>query len=205
MNEIPETKERIFDTFIEMSSALGYENVTIRDIAKKVGINSSSIYYHYESKEQVLEHVYEYYSTHYFDTRKPVEVMKKLIETASAEEFIFAMTRNYESDDQKKHVRMILITKLIYMRLFQDAAAREMFNRHNANDTEYVIAILRHGIDKGRIQPDFDMETFASVLIGSMVAMGVMAFANPEYSVGLLDHEARVRSMLARMFATSLL
>ncbi|MCL2045049.1 MAG: TetR/AcrR family transcriptional regulator [Oscillospiraceae bacterium] len=205
MDELSGTKERIFDTFIEMVSVLGYENVTIREIAKSIDINAASIYYHYESKERILEHIYEYYSHHYFDTRIPVESMKTLVETANPEEFIFAIARNYVSDDEKKHMRMILITKIIYMRLFQDNTANTMFREHNANDYQYVSEILQHGIDVGRIQPDFDLEIFARVITGAMMAMGIEAFANPDYSVGLLDHEARVRSMLGRLFDSALL
>ena len=204
MSELSKTKEKIFDTFIEMTSASGYENVTIREISRRVGINAASIYHHYDSKEQILEHVYEYYARHYFDTRKPVEEMKKLIETADAEEFMFAMTRNYVSDDPKKHVRMILITKIVYMRLFQDASANTMFIEHNLDDYRYVVEILQYGIDVGRILPDFDMEIFARVLTGSMMAMGIEAFADPNYTVGLLDHEVRVRKMLVRLFKTAL-
>ena len=205
MNDLSKTKEKIFDTFIEMASSLGYENVTIREISTKVGINAASIYYHYESKEKILEHVYEYYGTHYFDTRLPVEEMKKLIETASAEDFIFAMCRNYVSDDPKKHIRMILITKIVYMRLYQDTYASSMFLRHNADDYRYVAEILQHGINIGLVQPGFDMEIFARILTGSLMAMGIEAFADPNYSVGLLDHEVRVREMLVRLFRTALL
>ena len=204
MSELSGTKERIFDTFIEEASSVGYEKVTIREIAKKVDINVATIYHHYESKEMILEHVYRYYATHYFDTRKPLDEMKKLVETANPEEFIFALTRNYVSDEPKKHERMILITKLIYMRLLQDTDASAMFIRHNADDIEYIVEILRHGISVGRVVPDFDMEIFASVVIGAMMAMGIEAFANPNYTVGLLDHELRVRSMLGRLFESAL-
>jgi AcrR family transcriptional regulator len=37
-----------------MASSIGYENVTTRDIAQKVGINSSSIYYHFNTKASIL-------------------------------------------------------------------------------------------------------------------------------------------------------
>ena len=204
MDELTGTKERIFDAFIEMTSSMGYENVTVREIAKKIGINAASIYYHYESKEQVLAHVYEYYSEYYFENRKPVEAMKEMIETADAEEFIFAMARNFVSDDQKKTYRMVLITKIIYMRLFQDAMANRMFNENNQNEIRYITDIVQHGIQVGRIQSDFEVEIFASVLLNSMIAMGLVAFADPNYTAGLLDHEARVRSMLARLFTSAL-
>ena len=204
MSEFTETKERIFDAFIEMISALGYENVTIRDIAKRVGINAATIYYHYESKDKILEHVYEYFTRHYFDNRIPVGEMKELIETATAKEMIAAIVRNYLSEDQKKYVRMILITKIIYMRLFQDPVANAMFLENNKNDAEYVINVMKHGVDVGRINPAFDVETFADILIGSMVIMGIKAFADTAYKVGQLDQENRLMAMLEILLSTAL-
>ena len=205
MSELVGTKERIFDACIELFSTLGYENVTVREIANKVGIKAASIYNHYPSKEQILDEVYDYYWQHYFDTRLPIEDMKKQMETEDAEAFIFAMARNFESDDPKQHVRMILITKLVYMRLFQDEAANALFAKTYADETRYVIETLQHGIAVGRVDPDFDLASFADILIGSMVAMGIRAFANPAYTVGLLEHEERMRSMLSRLLVSGLL
>jgi len=101
-----------------MISTLGYENVSMRDIAMKVGIKVPSIYNHFESKQKILDDVYDYYSIHYFDHRLPVEDMKEFITTASAYEIVRTFARTYESEDQKKYVRMILITKIVIMRLF---------------------------------------------------------------------------------------
>jgi len=204
MSELSGTKEIIFDTFIEMTSTLGYENVSIRDIAKKVGINSASMYYHFESKLKMLESVYDYYSKHLYENRKPVEEMKKIIETADADEILRSFVYTFVTDDQKKYVRMILITKIVYTRLFQDPVANAMFAESNRNNAEYVISVLKHGIEVGRIDPHFDTETFADVLIGSMIIMGIKSFASPDYMVGQLDQENRILAMYARLLSAVL-
>ena len=204
MNELSETKERIFDVFVEMTSTLGYENVTTRDVAKKIGINAASIYYHFESKEKILAYAYDYYSKYQYDNRRPIEEMKKLIETASAEEIIPKLFYTFETENQKKYVRMILITKIIYMRLFQDPAANAIFAASNINNAEYVVSALKYGIDIGRIDPDFDIKTFADVLIGSITIMGIKAFSDSAYVVGQLDQEKRILALLARLFSTAL-
>ena len=48
-------KERIFDVSIDLFSEHGYDGVSIRQIAKEVGIKESSIYNHYKSKESTKE------------------------------------------------------------------------------------------------------------------------------------------------------
>src|SRR5215510_2021928 len=101
VSEISGTKEIIFDSFVEMTSRLGYENVSIREIAKKVGIKPASIYNHFESKEMLLKFVYEYYLKYYYDNRKSLAEMNELVETASPEEFIRALPRTFETRDEK--------------------------------------------------------------------------------------------------------
>ena len=202
--ELSGTKELIFDSFVEMISALGYENVSMRDIAGRVGIKVSSIYNHFESKTKILEYAYDYYSKHQYDNRKPVEMMKTLIETANAEEIISAISYTFETEDQKKYVRMILITKIIYMRLFQDPVANAMFAEANKNNAEYVVSILKHGVSIGRIECGFDLETFAGIFIGSRQIMGIKSFAAKDYSVGQLEQEKRISALIARLLSSVL-
>ena len=204
MDELSGTKENIFDTFIEMTSSLGYENVSMRDIAEKVGIKVASIYNHFESKERILECVYDYYEERQYDNRKSADEMKKMIETAGVDELLRTFFFTFVSEDQKKYVRMVLITKIIYMRLFQDPIANAMFTRNNLNNAEYVTGVMKHGIEIGRLDSSFDIETFADVLIGSMIIMGIKAFSGADYKVGQLDQEERILALLARLLATAL-
>jgi AcrR family transcriptional regulator len=204
IDEISGTKEHIFYAFLDMTSNLGYENVSIRDITKKVGIKPASMYNHFENKGKLLEYAYDYYSRHQYDNRRPVDVMKTFIETAEAKEIIEAFRYTFQTESRKKYVRMILITKIIYMRLFQDPVANAMFAESNANNTEYVVTTLQHGINVGRIESGFDLATFADVLIGSMTIMGIKAFANPSYTVGQLKQEEDILSLLTRLLATAL-
>jgi len=204
MEKLSGTKELIFDAFVEMSSAMGYENVSMRDIAKKTGIQGASIYNHFESKSMILKTAYDYYSAHIYDNRRPVEEMKKLIETAGAEEVINSLSYTFESEDKKKYVRMILITKIIYMRIYQDPIANALFTDTNFSNTEYVMSVLRHGVETGRIDPGFDIEIFTDVFIGAKEAMGVKAFADPAYVAGQVEQEPRILSLFVRLLSSSL-
>ena len=205
MSKLSSTKEKIFDVFVEMTSTFGYENVTTRDIAKKIGINAASIYYHFESKEKILEFAYDYYLCHQFDNRTSMENAKKQLETASVDQIIPLLRYSFVSDDNKKYVRMVLITKIIYMRIFQDSIANKIFSQLNANSTNYVVAILQHGVDIGRISADFDLETFAELLVGSISMMGIQAFSDAKYKVEQLEREKHISAMLTRLLTTALI
>jgi AcrR family transcriptional regulator len=55
-----ETAQKIFDSAIDLFAEKGYNSVSIRDIATAVGIKESSIYKHYNSKEQILQKISQY-------------------------------------------------------------------------------------------------------------------------------------------------
>lgn len=199
------TKERIFDTFIEMTSGLGYENVSIRDITNRLGLKPASLYNHFASKDDLLDAVYAYYTSHLFDNRKSADTMKKMLMEDSAENIVFTLAYTFVCDDLKKYTRMILTTKIIYMRLFQDQGANSIYMDAYKNNFEYVSDIMKYGVDAGRVDPGFDYETFAGVLIGANHIMGINAFARPEYAVGQLDEQNKILRLLAQLLNTALI
>jgi AcrR family transcriptional regulator len=186
-----------------MTSSIGYENVTTRDIAQKVGISVASIYNHFKTKASMLEYAYKYHAEHQFNNRKSNDYMKKLIEYASAEEVIFAFMYSQESEDRRQFVRMALITKIIYMRIFQDPLAKAAFLDTSSSNTEFIYDVVSHGVQIGRVVPDFDILTFAEVFIGAMQNMGVKAFIDVNYTVRNLDQQATILKMLSRLLASA--
>jgi AcrR family transcriptional regulator len=198
MSRLCGTKELIFDAFVEMTGTLGYENVSIRDIAQKVSINPASLYYHFESKGKMLKYAYEYYTEHQFDDRMPVDEMKKLAETADAEKIAAALLYTSAAADVKKNARMTLIAKIIYMRIFQDPLAQAIFAGANKSLAEYIASILKHGVGAGRIDPGLDIETCAELLTGVRQILGIKAFAGAAARPG---REELLAALLARLFS----
>jgi AcrR family transcriptional regulator len=54
-----DTRRRILAVALELFSTRGYAGTSIRDIAEAMGMTKASLYYHFESKEQILEAVTE--------------------------------------------------------------------------------------------------------------------------------------------------
>ncbi len=55
------TKNKILNAAINLFSKNGYNGVSIRQIAKEVGIRESSIYNHYQNKQSILKAILNYY------------------------------------------------------------------------------------------------------------------------------------------------
>ncbi len=66
------TKEKILDTALALFSQRGYNGVSVRDIARAVGIRESSIYNHFESKKAIFDGIVDFCVQHseaYFRAR----------------------------------------------------------------------------------------------------------------------------------------
>ncbi|MFV0350771.1 MAG: TetR/AcrR family transcriptional regulator [Oscillospiraceae bacterium] len=66
------TKQKIFETSLDLFSKYGYNSVSIRDIALAVKIKPASIYYHFESKSAILQEIYNFYKTNYNSVFSPI-------------------------------------------------------------------------------------------------------------------------------------
>lgn len=67
------TKNRILDVSIDLFSEFGYDGVSIRQIAKEVGIRESSIYNHYPNKQAILKAILDYYVEEMVSDEIPIE------------------------------------------------------------------------------------------------------------------------------------
>ena len=54
------TKEKIVETALELFSQRGYGGVSVRDIARAVGIRESSLYNHFENKRAIFDGIVDF-------------------------------------------------------------------------------------------------------------------------------------------------
>jgi AcrR family transcriptional regulator len=59
------TKERILAAADELLVGAGYDGLSMRDVAARAGVNKASVFYHFNSKAELIERVLDrYYKTH---------------------------------------------------------------------------------------------------------------------------------------------
>ena len=61
------TKEIILYESLKLFADKGYDGVTVRDIAAQVGIRQSSLYKHYESKQEIFDTLVDTMQLHFMD------------------------------------------------------------------------------------------------------------------------------------------
>ena len=55
----PHTRQQILDASLRLFSERGFARTTVRDIARQAGITDAAIYYHFDSKRELLEALVE--------------------------------------------------------------------------------------------------------------------------------------------------
>ena len=75
------TKYKIYLSALELFAKKGYKATTVREIAKKVGIQQSAIYNHYKNKEAILDDIIDNLSKsnliNIFEDKEPKDLYKK--------------------------------------------------------------------------------------------------------------------------------
>ncbi len=126
------TKEKIFETAIDLFALKGFDATSMREIAEVVGIKKASMYSHYKSKDEILEKIVEYPLARVMDIGQADVETEELIVTMGVDGFMElsgeTMIRWIEDPYMEKIFRIILIelyhdpqVKKLYLELW-DAA-----------------------------------------------------------------------------------
>jgi AcrR family transcriptional regulator len=144
------TKQKIFDVSVDLFSQKGFDAVSVREIAREVGIRESSIYNHYKNKEAILDAIIDYFKSELGSSSPPEEEMEKLMETpemffeVGAKAFIGRMSAP----------KIEKIWRIISIELYHNEKIREFFKRELLEVP--LIAweeIFTKMIEKGAIKP----------------------------------------------------
>jgi AcrR family transcriptional regulator len=153
------TKEKIFDAAIDMFSERGYNGVSIRDIAKAVGIKESSIYAHFINKEDILNHILDYHHNGILSKRVDIRDLENEINYIQPRDVIKLIFFNYGKQDDP---RIDKTARIIFMEQYVNARAREFVQKYMLEEpVAYYRSLLELMLSKGRINDNIDLEIAA--------------------------------------------
>ena len=181
------TKEKILRIAVELFSDNGYDRVSMRDIAKSVGIKASSIYNHFRSKEDILESAYDYYERKKNESEPDLDNLLALAEKEPPFELLMKLEYHYDAETQ------ILMNRIIAI------ASREV--SHSPRSVEFIAKnllnkasdrfskILERLISLGKIEP-LDINAFSCLL--KYYSYSAAALDNSPLKIGIESWQAGV-------------
>lgn len=121
------TKEKILYASIDLFAQKGFKEVSVREIAKKVGIKASSLYKHYESKEDILESIFTSFKEKMEKTEFPEEQLTQYVLSVTPEEYL---NKSFEMFKQVMWTPDIIsIAKIITVEQQHNQSVRDFFIR----------------------------------------------------------------------------
>lgn len=144
-------KEKIFEVSIKLFAMKGFSDVSVRDIATEVGIKASSIYNHFQSKDEILESIFQY-----FVTRLEVAVYTELnqevlFETIQPEAFFYQnvqTTMNLMRSPLMQEIITIIRREQFTNQRIRKFLLQEMIQRPRENFEKLFAKLIEHKLIK---------------------------------------------------------
>lgn len=159
-----QTKDKIFDTALDLFSKKGYDSVSVRTIASEVGIKESSIYNHYSSKKDILMSILNYFEEYFKGNPLDDESIRKLLEE-NPEEFYHQGSEMFKQ--QIFEEKILKIMKLIFVQMYQIDEVKEFFLRKIlGGSTDFWSDVFEILIQKNVIGSDCNPNKLAEMYFG---------------------------------------
>jgi len=135
-------KEIILEESLRLFSQKGYQNTSVRDIAKEVGITQSGLYNHFKNKDHILETLIEELTD---------SAIVKIFENKSTEElalkgksvlFSIATTFKIISFDKKNEALFKLLMQELYKNSKIRIIYKEQFYHMNVTKLSSIFSIM---------------------------------------------------------------
>jgi len=154
-------RQKLLDTATELVMKEGYDNVSVGDICKKVGVTRGAFYGHFKSKDQiVLERIAVY------DAEYRATILPQLADMKPGPDKILAYLQlviKYNEEITRKLVRMSYIIRISRNGPPYIPNKREVYN--------VLEELVSEGQKAGEIRDDLSSAQLATVLFYSLVGL----------------------------------
>jgi AcrR family transcriptional regulator len=143
--EIP-TRQRIFEASIDLFAENGYDRTSIRDIAKAVGITESAVYRHYDSKDAILESIFDRVVDQVYVPLPPKQ-------GASGQASIFRQALEGLPQYLVANPQLVKILHILFYEMNPNEKMRELMRReYGIRAVEFTEAMFRKEMEEGKIR-----------------------------------------------------
>ena len=150
----------IFESSAYLFARKGYENVSMREIAKANNINAASIYNYFPSKEKLLAMMYDFFGEHSRAALVDTNTILNMIPNKPPHE-VLAKCMSYFSEDLQPVLDNIC-TIAIAQSLRNEQAFGLIWTHVFVTTKDIMTTVLESMIDQGKIEP-INIDVFLEV------------------------------------------
>lgn len=175
-------RTREFDESVALERAMerfwshGYEATSVQDLVESMGVNRGSLYATFGDKRDLFERALEHYDAQY--RAKRLEQLAEAHPPREAIEAFFRTVVEDSLDDRRRRGCFIVNTALELAA--HDAEMQARVARSLKAIEGFFRRLIVHAQDAGAIDPEKDARALASLLLGALLGIRVLARARPE-------------------------
>ncbi|MBP1155358.1 MULTISPECIES: TetR/AcrR family transcriptional regulator [unclassified Paenibacillus] len=152
-------EQLILDTAAKLFEKYGYNNVRISDITKDIGMTTGFFYYHFRSKEQILQMIYENYISGAAEAVREIYEMGNL----SAEEKLNLLIKRHCKGIRDNHAHVSVFFRE-YRNLSEEAI--KIIQEKNSDYLKHIVKIIEQGVEEGLFKEDVNPKMVSLAIIG---------------------------------------
>lgn len=134
------TKDKILETALDLFSQRGFSAVSVRELTRAVGIKESSLYNHFQNKEEILEILLKRFKTEFAYTIPPLNKLDEILSQAEPEDFFRQGHKNFkrymENESNQKMWRVLQIEQ------FREQKARDIIREELFEKTIQFLEVV---------------------------------------------------------------
>lgn len=156
------TKDEIIKAATQLFAEKGYEGMTMKEIAKEVGIKAPSVYAFFKSKEDVFLHIYREILNNHLQIAS-----HKLSEDnhLSAKDQLEQLLETVIEFQIKEAMKMkVLLRLMLFPPEFMDEGVKAQFLKMEKQEKDMLSAIFKRAMEMGEIK-EGDSQAIAATMI----------------------------------------
>ncbi|HEX3029965.1 MAG TPA: TetR/AcrR family transcriptional regulator [Clostridia bacterium] len=156
VKEAEERRNEILDAADELFSKKGFDGTSTNDILEKVGIARGTLYYHFKSKEDIMDALIDRYNNRILDAAKIIASDKSIPVNERIIRVVMSLNISGESSNEiMEHIHRP-----------QNALMHQKIQKVILNGVTPILAdIIREGIEQGLFSTPFPYESMEMVIV----------------------------------------
>ncbi|GAB2543740.1 TetR/AcrR family transcriptional regulator [Gracilibacillus alcaliphilus] len=151
-----ERRNEILDVAEALFNEQGYDDTSTKDILKKVGIARGTLYYHFESKEAIMDGIIKRYNEKMIDWTQAIAANKEI---PVIERFFMAITSLNMSGSVSEEL-------MTHIHKPQNALMHQKIQKLLFTEITPIFAkIIEDGLEEGIFQTDYPYESVEMLLV----------------------------------------
>ena len=160
-NKKGSTKEKILDSAVRLFAQHGFDNTSMRDLAKDVGVKNPSLYNHFESKKEILTELYRFYTEQRIIAIPNIGEILNQLERMPPHEILMNLEHRFPPDVADIMTKILTIAARA---VTTDYDSWKFIENNVLAPKEQLASIVKNLIELEVIEP-FDIDAFCDIVM----------------------------------------